>query len=403
MRKLFGAVMVIYAGIATTYGSMHYFRLIDEALTKSHAEQANEMSTLVSWILNPEFLFTAICLAIFIRYFITLAGYTRQKEVFGDDMPLTYAAYQLSNILLILSAWLGVFVPAVILCLIFDWDFDTAKSWLSDLEQFLTSLPKQLDSLPTLIQFSAFTAYFSARIIGGFVSYWWHRLCHTWRPLWLLIHRPHHIPERISEMTSIVADDTGIGFVLKKLALPLVYGVLATLFTHDTITLVEIIMVVTLFELVFHVAIGSLGHTLTMYQWGVSRRWVLWGFFIKSGGPFHLMHHSSHPDHQAVNLGFCPFYIWDILFGTFVWPTKATPTTGLSNNPEVYMNPFRLVFAGFAEMLMEFKTNKDVKDRLLILLGSSQYNPPIRFHFCKKYPLTTSLSKNITVAEASLT
>ena len=85
-----------------------------------------------------------------------------------------------------------------------------------------------------------------------------------------------------------------------------------------------------------------------------------------------------------MNLGFCPLYFWDILFGSFVNPTKETPNTGLTNDPDIYMNPFRLIFSGFAEMYMEFKHNKGWKVRLKILFGSSHFSPPIRFVYHTK-------------------
>ncbi len=381
LRGLFTLVMVIYAGAATTYGSMHYFAIVGEASLRS---VDHGIGPILAFMLDPGVLITLLCLAIFVRYFITLAGYTKQKQEFGDEMPLEYAAYQLTNLVMIVFAATVVMIPALILAGVFGWDMDQAQSWLFNMEAYLKALPEKLDQIPTLIHFSPFIAYFSSRIVFGFIAYWWHRLCHEWRPLWLLVHRPHHTPERISEMTSIVADDVGIGFILKKFAMPFLYGMFAKLFSHDSTSIVEIVLIVTLIELIYNVALGAIGHTLTMYQWAVNNRWVKWGFFVTAGGPFHLMHHSSKQEHQVVNLGFCPLYFWDILFGTFVWPSKETPKTGLTNNPEVHLNPLRLAFGGFAEMYMEFKHNKSWKDRFLILFGSSQYNPPIRFHYHKK-------------------
>ena len=375
LRGVFTAVMFVYAGIATAYGSMNFFGRVTQV---NFEGRDAAVGTYTAWLLSPEFLFAVLGLAIFVRYFITLAGYTRQKREFGSEMPLEHAAYQLSNLLLIFSAWFVMLVPGVVLFLLFDWDLADAKLWLFDLEAHLERLPEQLDRVPTLVHFSPFIAYFSSRIIAGFIGYWWHRACHQWRPLWFLIHRPHHTPVRISEMTSIVADDTGIGFILKKMLLPVFYGMLTKLFSHDSTSIVEIVIFVTLFELVYSVGLGAIGHTLTMYQWSVRNKWVRWGFFITAGGPYHLMHHSNRPEHQAVNLGFCPLYFWDIVFGTFVKPTEETPNTGLTNDPDVYMNPVRLIYSGFGEMYMELKCNKGFKDRLNILFGSSHFTPPIR-------------------------
>jgi len=378
-RKVFTFSMFSYAIMATYYGVMPLFgeiRRLDENLQGENGFFAQ--------LLSYEVLLPLFVIAVGCHYFLTVASYTHQKKVFGDHMPMEHAAYQLSNLLLLASTAVMIIVPATILALVYNWSIDDAGNWLGALESFMVSLPGQLDKIPTLIHFPPLVAFLTATIMSGFGAYWWHRLGHSWRPMWMLIHRPHHIPQRISQLTSVFTDDVGIGLLTKRISIPVVQAVIAKLFTHDSTTIIEITAVWTLLGFAFRYALEPISHSIIFYDWAVRHKWIKLGCFAFFSGPYHLMHHSDKKEHQVVNVSFTPFYVWDIIFGTFVKPTKERPNTGLTHSPDIYMNPFRIIFSGWMEMFMEFKHNKGWKDKFLILFGSTRYIPPIRFNYLKK-------------------
>jgi hypothetical protein len=85
-----------------------------------------------------------------------------------------------------------------------------------------------------------------------------------------------------------------------------------------------------------------------------------------------------------VNLGGGPFLIWDRLFGTYRKPYAEPPPLGLTNQPEIIWNPFRISFSGFAQMWYEWKHNKDWVVRFKIIFGSIWYKPPITKDYLNK-------------------
>jgi len=378
-RQVFTLSMFGYGIMATFYGVMPLFaeiRKLDDDLQNETGFFAQILSYEV---LLPLFVITVLC-----NYLLSVMSYTQQKKTFGEDMPMDHAAYQLANLLLLATTALLIIIPAIFLSIVFDWNMDDARNWMGILENFIVSLPSQLDKVPTLINFPPLVAFLTASIMSGFGAYWWHRLGHSWRPMWMLIHRPHHVPERISQLTSVFTDDVAFGVLTKRISIPLIQAIIAKLFTHDSTTIIEITAVWTLLGFAFRYALEPISHSIIFYDWSVKHKWIKLGCFAFFSGPYHLMHHSDKKEHQVVNVSFTPFYVWDILFGTFVNPTKERPNTGLTHSPEIYMNPFRIIFSGWAEMYMEFKHNKAWKDRFLILFGSTKYIPPIRYNYLKK-------------------
>lgn len=378
-RYFFTNSMLGYAFITTAYGTMPLLGDIKNMEQTLQGEPEFFAKLLSFKVLLPLFILTVVC-----NFLLTITSYTHQKKFFGNDMPMEHAAYQLSNLLLLATTALILIIPSILLISLFSWSFEDAQNWLSIFEQHIVTLPSQLDKIPTLINFPPEVAFLSATIMNGFGAYWWHRLAHAWRPMWMLIHRPHHVPERISQLTSIFTDDVAFGGLLKRITVPVVQAVIAKLFTHDSTTVIEIIAVWFLLSFAFRYALEPISHSIIFYDWSVRHKWVKLGCFAFFSGPYHLMHHSNKKEHQVVNLSFTPFYIWDIVFGTYVNPGKERPETGLTNSPKIYMNPIRIIFSGWVEMYMEFKINKNWKDRILILFGSTSYTPPIRFSYLKK-------------------
>lgn len=126
------------------------------------------------------------------------------------------------------------------------------------------------------------------------------------------------------------------------------------------------------------------GHNSALYHEGRKNPLIKalgWTFL---NGPYHYLHHSSEPADagkaQAVNMiniGGGLFGLWDRVFGTYAPLREDKPKVGLTGNPVLYMNPIRLAFSGVAQIGYELWNNKGLGVKLQILLGGSDWNPPI--------------------------
>ncbi len=98
-------------------------------------------------------------------------------------------------------------------------------------------------------------------------------------------------------------------------------------------------------------------------------------------GVYHLMHHSAKPEDHTINLSGAPFCFWDRVFGTYRKPYDTAPPLGLTNQPDIIMNPLRITFSGIAQLWYEWKHNKDWSIRFKIIFGSIWYKPPVTKDF----------------------
>jgi len=224
--------------------------------------------------------------------------------------------------------------------------------------------------VPTLVTIPYPWPLLLASLPAGLGYYAWHRLQHTWRPLWLLSHRPHHLATHLSLPTTLPADSP-LAFALNTIPQALLIGTLTKLFASEPMLLEAMIWIVLTwtFSEVFN-------HTEASYHWtlgGPLRR--LWFHFFGCGA-WHLVHHSSAPEHRLANIGGGPFMLWDRVFGTYHAPPARKPRMGLTGRPPLRMSPFRLALAGHLELAEELVRNRGWRDRLRIALGPSTYLPP---------------------------
>jgi len=56
--------------------------------------------------------------------------------------------------------------------------------------------------VPTLVNLPSPLALLVSVALGDLFQYWFHRLGHTWRPFWLLWHRPHHMAPYLTVPTT---------------------------------------------------------------------------------------------------------------------------------------------------------------------------------------------------------
>jgi sterol desaturase/sphingolipid hydroxylase (fatty acid hydroxylase superfamily) len=117
-------------------------------------------------------------------------------------------------------------------------------------------------------------------------------------------------------------------------------------------------------------------HNSAYYEWFGKQKILMFIAGMFGNGNYHDMHHSALKGHEYINLAGFGWYFWDRVFGTYVVPYKEKPPVGLTGSPELHMNPIRLALSGMAQMVYEWKHNKDFRTRMLILFGGSDYVPP---------------------------
>jgi sterol desaturase/sphingolipid hydroxylase (fatty acid hydroxylase superfamily) len=103
----------------------------------------------------------------------------------------------------------------------------------------------------------------AAEVPAGLGYYWYHRLQHTWRPLWLFTHRTHHISTHVTGATTAPADDP-LGFVLAPLFQGLFIGVLTKLFGSE-----PMVAEATLLSLFTFTASEAFNHNEPTYWWTI--------------------------------------------------------------------------------------------------------------------------------------
>lgn len=226
--------------------------------------------------------------------------------------------------------------------------------------------------VPTLVTIPYPWPLLLASIPAGLGYYGWHRLQHTWRPLWLLSHRPHHVATHLSLPTTLPADSP-LAFALNTIPQALLIGTLTQLFASEPMLLEAMLWIVVTwtFTEVFN-------HTEASYYWTLGGPLRRFWFHFFGCGAWHLVHHSSAEEHRLANIGGGPFMLWDRVFGTFHAPPAEKPRMGLTGRPPLRMSPFRLALSGHLELVEELIRNRSWRDRLKIALGPTSFDPPVR-------------------------
>lgn len=323
-------------------------------------------------------IFSLTMMCVFRSYFI-VSDFVRHKKVMGFDRSISYlltfpAALIFSFfVFLTFSGLVGV-----VLYFVFDIDLKEAIFLLLSLPAYALAYVAEVPTLVELPKPLAITVIF---LVWTFLVYVFHRLCHESRILWLLSHRLHHISTSLSEFTGMGADeDFVLGFVLKflRMAIPMLLSKLI----YPEPLIVEFVVILCIWS-----CFDSLSHQVTYYETIMAEKTLPMKVLKKchqffNTGPYHVLHHSSLPEHHNVNL--CGhFCLWDRLFGTQWEPPKQVPPTGLTNQPKIYLTPHRLIFSGILQILYELKNNKGLAIKFKILFGSINYIPPVSKSFLK--------------------
>ena len=340
---------------------------------------------------KPAMWYGLICLlsfTILFRFTAMLGGYFLFEREEGQAYPIKWIlVFFLANLLSTLA------IPVILIGLgtlfvLAGLDFGIGWHWVEYNAQLANKLV--LEHVPTLVDAPAPLAVFVIAVIGGFFHYWFHRLGHTQRFLWLLFHRPHHMTPALIQSTTMAVFTALPLFIFLILPYNLVFGACTKLFSSEPLyTEVIIYNCLILIPEIF-------GHQTALYRIASRSRLIRILSFISGGGVYHYMHHSSEPEHcgrsgavNLVNIGGGPLFIWDIIFGTYCPLSAKTPRAGLSGQPELYMNPLRLTLAGVMQIGAELLHNPSWREKWRIVVGSSSYPPPISTDFAVK----TSASK----------
>jgi sterol desaturase/sphingolipid hydroxylase (fatty acid hydroxylase superfamily) len=240
------------------------------------------------------------------------------------------------------------------------------------IEHGAAAFTRFIDSnIPTLVELPyplAVLMIFAGITLGALGGYFIHWLTHYSRVLWLTVHRPHHMPEILYPVGIPLAFNFDFVLVLPGL----LFNVVFTKFFYTGPLILENSLI-----LVFYYHFEIYNHLATHYHIAYKNKVVRFFSDLTGSGIYHYMHHTAEPGKLTVNLGGGLFMFWDRLFGTFEMPGPEPPKTGLTGNPKVRMNPWRVTFSGFAQIGYELKQNKGWKERWMILFGDVYYKPPV--------------------------
>ena len=230
------------------------------------------------------------------------------------------------------------------------------------------------EHVPNLINVRSYwLALIISILVSGLPLYFVHWLSHKSRFVWYVFHRAHHAPQHLHPLAAPPA------FVFNfLLALP---SGLVAIVVSKLIHTEPLVMELALW--------GTFGYSMEIFNHSsAGYQFALKNFFVRNisrlygdKGVYHLMHHSSKPGDEMINLSNGPWQLWDRVFGTYRAPYQQTPTVGLTNDPIIHMNPVRIIFSGIAQLGYELKHNKELSTRWRILFGDIYYQPPITRDF----------------------
>jgi len=256
----------------------------------------------------------------------------------------------------------------------FEEGYELAKSIVRHANNLVDS------HVPTIINLPPLIAVLVVFTVAGFFHYWLHRLAHEYRLLWLLLHRPHHMPSTLMEpLLSGVVIAFPFGFLI-MFPYILFFGACTKLFSNEPLFL-EVIV----FNIIANIP-NITAHSTSLYHLGFKHKWIGFLGHMLGSAQHHYLHHASDIEYakhktNLTNVGGGLWMMWDKLFGTYVEPPISRPNVGLTGNPELYMNPVRLLLAGLVQIVYELKNNKDWEVRMKIIFGKSDYAPPVSKDF----------------------
>lgn len=173
-------------------------------------------------------------------------------------------------------------------------------------------------------------------VIVDFITYWWHRALHTWKPLWAF-HSVHHTQEKMSLISSYRLHP------LEQIGQNLIMVVPLMVLGVPTFRWLPLYAAMNVMEAAQHSAL----------DWTYGR-----GYYLLVSPRFHSLHHSIESRHYNRNFSKI-FSIWDFLFGTGVYEAARPARIGVDGLPvprtlwAQLIAPFRILFGRGAENIPE--------------------------------------------------
>jgi sterol desaturase/sphingolipid hydroxylase (fatty acid hydroxylase superfamily) len=147
-------------------------------------------------------------------------------------------------------------------------------------------------------------------ITVDFCTYWWHRLLHTWGPLWAF-HSVHHSQEEMSFITAYRAHP------VEQLGQNLIMVIPLLVLGIPTFRWLPLYVAMNILEGVQHTAL----------RWRYGR-----AYYIFVSPVFHAVHHSKDPRHHNGNYAKI-LSLWDFLFGTGIVEQHPPAEIGVEGMP----------------------------------------------------------------------
>ena len=335
--------------------------------------------------------FAAIYLPLFAvamatRFGVTFFGVLRYERDCGEPLPMKFmVTMMLANGVLFIAP-LAIVTMLGLAALGLGFDFESGRQLFAAITGAVEGAIQRY--VPTLITVPYPWPLLFAMVTGGFGYYWWHRFQHTWRPLWLLSHRSHHVMTYLVQIAAMPAANP-LAFLANSIPLAILIGVTTKLFAAEPMLLEAMLWV-----LVSHTFTEVFNHTEPVYRWTMrgpvrSAWFTFWGC-----GAWHQVHHSSLPEHAMVNLGGGPWMVWDRVFGTYVEPPVEKPPMGLTNRPPVKWTAARVALSGHVELARELWRNRGWWTRAKILFGPTHYTPEVEVHELLDLPAAGHLRRS---------
>jgi len=335
------------------------------------------------WLAPPLFLFAVLTITnLLFTAGIIVAGYWLYPRTMGRPFPLTVLfTFMLMNAVCTVGI-VTIHILTGVITNLLGYGFVDGLQLFGEL---CSTLRHWAQGVPTLFELPAWLAFLLVVMIGGFFHYWFHRLAHESRLLWLLFHRPHHMTPELIQPTTQAVFNAFPFFLFAAVPYVLIFAVLGKLISDESILVYLVVFkLASAFSNLF-------SHQTALYDWAQQRWFIRILNTITSEGVYHYLHHSCEGGHHVsrgnlVNIGGGLFFFWDRVFGTYRPATSHRPEVGLRGIKPAEMtgNPLRLAIAGLAQIAYELMHNHSIRSRSAIIFGPSDYIPEFSRDFVLK-------------------
>jgi sterol desaturase/sphingolipid hydroxylase (fatty acid hydroxylase superfamily) len=351
-------------GLGDDWNYGPFLQLLQNTWATTGGEWSNPLLLGLAALVMTNMIFTAA---------IIILSYTLYPKTVGKPFPVAVLFTYLSLSVVCTTGIGFIHLLLGVGALVLGYDF---MSGLTAVQNLLNQLRALAQQVPTIIDMPAWLAFIVLNMVGGFFHYWFHRLSHESRVLWLLFHRTHHMTPELIQASAQAVFNSFPFFIFAAVPYVVIFSVVGKLVTSES--LITYLIVFKLFS-----AFANMwSHQTALYTWAQGQWWIRVLSTITSEGVYHYLHHSAEDQHHTrhsniVNVGGGLFFFWDRVFGTYRTVTPQRPRVGLQGiaAKDMTTNPLRLAIAGIAQLVYELRYNPGVMEWAKILFGGSEYVP----------------------------